>query len=159
MEGQDIVRVGTSARVVGILMFGAGILCAVGGIAGAIFSLRRGLAPNLIMTAILLPLLAAGFFLWRWHVGRREMGPVIFDRTNQSVTHEPSQRRWLFEEVRGVRTVRDFTDGTRLDIFPELPKWLLVEFEDGSRLRVAKGSQEELEPITSWLRQAGVSPR
>ena len=159
MEGQDIMRTGTSAPVVSILVLGAGILCAVGGIAGAIFSFRRGLAPSMIVTGILLPFLAAGFFLWRWHIGRREMGPVIFDRTNRTVTHEPSQRRWRFEDVRGIRAVRDVTDGTRLDIFPELPKWLLVEFEDGSSLRVAKGSQAELEPITHWLQQAGVSAR
>ena len=75
--------------------------------------------------------------------------------TEQGV-HRSGQPGRALSSIERVSTPIDWTDGTRLDLIPDMPRWLQLHLSDGSVVRVAKGGKTELAPVIAALQQMGV---
>jgi len=89
----------------------------------------------------------------------RKGGIYLLDRETRTITRlvgESERERWRFDQIHSIEHIVDITDGTRLDLLPRLPAWLVLVSSDGRRLRVAKGGEAELARVRRALEELGL---
>lgn len=146
----------TRGKVGTTTLFILGTLLIYGSIGFFAWSLPSGRLQLLLLITGALTFLIGAFFQWRGMVRRREMGTYVINHEDKTIRQGRGGRGWTFDAVSHLRLVQDVSDLTRLSLLPRFPTWLFVHLKDGKRIRIAKGSQEELQPILDWLQQAGV---
>ena len=147
----------TRGRVGTTTLFILGTLLIYGSIGFIAWSLPSGRLQLLLLSAGVLTFIIGAFFQWRGMVRRREMGTYILDQEQKTIRQGRGGKGWTFEAIAHLRLAQDITDLTRLSLLPRFPTWLFIHLKDGKRIRIAKGSQAELQPILNWLDQAGIS--
>ena len=112
--------------------------------------------PLMLILASIGSLAFGWFLIRRFQKRKREISRFEIDQTQRVIQDMANGDVWAFDDVARVYTVADLTDGTRLDLFPSYPRWLMVIFKDGRRIRLAKGGRKELAPVLQWLSDAGL---
>jgi hypothetical protein len=81
------------------------------------------------------------------------VGQVHIDKTAQEIvqTRGRREKRWPFAEVVTITVRADGFDASRPDLLPASPSCLELELADGTLLRLAKGSEDELRPVLQAL--------
>lgn len=89
----------------------------------------------------------------------KKSGTYLLDGGTRRITRVVRgklREQWSFDAVQRVETAVDLTDGTRLDLLPALPAWLVLVVEGGRKLRVAKGGKAELAGVERALGELGL---
>ena len=141
----------TADRMGTLIYLAVGILCIYGSIALLVWRLSRGeLHPPSLLGGLVV--FSMGVFQ-QWHAFRRhrQTGVFVIDRAAREIRDVNHTRSVSFDRARRIRLVFDPLETLRLDRWPELPLWLTIEFNEGSVIRIGKGTRTELVPLLNWL--------
>jgi len=158
--GPGLLRCEVPGSVVTVLLAAAaGVGLAIGGASGVAALILPFPNPLPVLASSGMVIVGGGVFGWLALSRKRKSGIYLLDRNKREIVRlvrESPKERWGFEEIRRVETAIDLTDGTRMDLLPALPAWLVLVTAGGRRLRIAKGGKAELERVEAALGEVGL---
>lgn len=154
------LRCEVTGRVVTALLVAAGLGASALGAGALIAAVNLPFPdPRPLMFSGVVALLCGFALLGLAWTRRRNLGIYLFDAAQQQLARLVGAQvaeRWRFDQIQSVVERVDITDGTRLDLLPRLPAWLVLITADGRHLRVAKGGAAELAGVRGALAELGV---
>ena len=122
---------------------------------GLVTSLRVALAPPSGAQQLFAIAVLAGCLVSAWMIARRLAASGVVHVDKEALQIVPPgrwrERRWSFGDVVAVHVRTDGFDASRPDLLPSSPSCLELELADGTLLRLAKGSEDELRPVLQTL--------
>ena len=156
VQGPDELICSTSDRIGALVFLVAGIACLYISIVLFVWKLRDGeIHPPSLIAGLLI--FVFGIYLQSVALKRnRQTGTYLIDKSAREVRNALRSRRVSFDSIRYIRLVADPLEVVRLDLLPELPMWLAIEFREGTRIYIGKGRRKELVPVLNWLVTSGL---
>lgn len=146
------------SAVIVLLAIGSGVTLIMGlACLGLVLS---GVAPPPLLASAVMGLVFGAVLGALARGRRRRSGTFLVDggaRTLVRLRGAREEGRWSFDDVVALRERVDLTDGMRLDLLPDLPRWLEAQLRDGARLRLAKGGRDELAAARRELAALGLA--
>lgn len=146
----------TSDRKGALVNFIAGVLCFYLSITLLVWRLSKGELhpPSLIGGFVML---VVGIFFHGLGIRRyKQTGAYLIDVDKKNVYSKDLRFQSSMEDVKRVFFVTDPLEVFRINLFPEFPMWLTIEFKNGKRIRICKGRRVDLVPVLNWLVGAGL---